>query len=125
MPQPASRPRTPRFVRRAAASIAMVLGAIACMQCRPVTDAVTGVDTAVHTGSMRPQVCLHGCAARAGRAHREEAVRHRRAMKWCRGDRACKISERIAHRERLTALAAALRDCRRGCYGEGWGSGGR
>lgn len=125
MPQPASRPRTPRFVRNAVASIIMTLTAIACTQCRPVTDAVTGVDTAVHTSSMRPQVCLHGCAARVRRAQGEEAVRHRRAMKWCRGDRACKITERIAHRERMAALAAALRECRRGCYGEGGGAGGR
>ena len=125
MPQPASRPRTPRFVRRAAASIALTLTAIACMQCRPVTDAVTGVDIAVHLGSMRPPVCLHGCEARFRRAHREEQVRYHRAMKLCRGERACKAAERLAHRERIAALAARLRECRRGCYSEGWGMGGR
>ncbi len=125
MLQTASRPRTPRFVRHAAVATVLMLAAIACAQCRPVTDAVTGVDIAVHSGSMRPPICLHGCTARFRRAHREEAVRHHRAMKLCRRDRACKAAERLTHRERIAALAAGLRECRRGCYGEGSGSGGR
>lgn len=125
MLQPASRPRTKHFVRRAVALIALTLTAIACTQCRSVTDAVTGVDTAVHSGSMRPPVCLHGCTARFRRAHREEQIRHHRTMRICRGERACKAAERIAHRERIAALAAAMRECRRGCYSEGAGSGGR
>ena len=125
MLQPASRPRTPRFVRHAAVATVLMLAAIVCVQCRQVTDAVTGVDTSVHAGSMRPPVCLHGCSARFRRAHREEEVRHHRAMKFCRGERTCKAAERLVHRERIAALAAGLRECRRGCYSEGSGSGGR
>ena len=125
MPRNPSRPRTPLLLRRASTFVAIVFTAFACVQCRPAHNSVTGVDIGAHAGSARPSVCLHGCLARSREEHRAEQVRHRRAMRECRGNRACTIAERAAHRERKAWLTAALRDCRRGCYGEGAGSGGR
>jgi len=125
MPRNALRPRTPLMLRRAAASLALMLAAFACVQCRPVHDTVTGVDTGVHPGYARPPVCLHGCAERLRRDHRDEEVRHRHAMRNCHGARTCTIVERATHREREAALAAMWRACRRSCYGEGGGAGGR
>ncbi len=125
MPRPASRPRTPRFIRTAAAIAACVFAALTCGQCRPVHDTVTGVNASVHSGYSRPPICIHGCAARFRGAHRDEELRHRRAMRACHGERVCKAVERATHRERKAVLAAARRDCHRGCYGEGAGAGGR
>lgn len=125
MPRNTSRPRPPLLIRSAAACTALVLAVFACVQCRAVQDTVTGVDIGVHSGSARPPVCLHGCLARFRRDHREEEIRHRRAMRKCHGDRTCTIAERAAHRAREAVLAVVLRDCRRGCYSEGAGAGGR
>jgi len=125
MPRSHSRPRTPLPFRRIAMSVVFALTVFASMQCRMVEDTVTGVDNGVHAGSARPSMCLRGCMEQYRRDLREEHERHRRAVRRCRGDRRCAIAERATHRERIAAIAAMVRDCRRGCYGEGGGAGGR
>ena len=119
-----TRPTLPNVIRRVAAGLALMLVAAACSQCRAVPDAVTGVDLRVNAGGGYG-VCVRACTARYRQARRAEQRRFIRAARGCGGSPSCVMAERELHFSRRMQLLSALKECKRGCYNEGSGGGGR
>jgi len=122
----ASRPRTKHFLR--ATSLLIVGSAISLLglaQCRLVDDAVTGVAISEAPGTQARVTCVHRCNQDYRGAKRTEESRHRAILRSCAGDQRCEKGENVRHQRAHHRLVAAMQACKRGCYNEGGGQGGR
>ena len=95
-------------------------------QCRMVDDTVTGVElNASGTLSARSK-CKKECDKTYKAEKKAEDARHKAADKACgKKDKACKETEKDLHKNNSEAIKDRKEECKRGCYNEGAGGGGR
>jgi hypothetical protein len=126
--------RNPRLRRGFAfVALAAVLGlsAVGLTQCRLVNDTVTGVDLDSNSSTFksrhsRRSRCVHQCNEKYKRCLKQEEAVHKRNMKACRKDAACRKAEQKRHYNAVKACIRQMQLCKKGCrYREGAGSAGR
>jgi hypothetical protein len=134
--------RNPRL-RRGFAFVALAallgLSVVGLSQCRMVDDTVTGVELQGNTGLNARSDCVHQCNDKYKACRKAEDARHKAALRACddgennndnnnnddSGEKACKKAEKRLHKENKAACREAMQDCKRNCYNEGAGIGGR
>jgi len=120
--------RNPRL-RRGFAFVALAallgLSVVGLSQCRMVDDTVTGVDLQANSGMNARSDCVHQCNDQYKACKRAEDARHKQAQRDCGSDKACKKAEQRTHKDNKLACVRAMQDCKRNCYNEGSGVGGR
>lgn len=102
----------------------LALTSLMLTQCRFVSDSVSGVDITANS-LCRGADCVRGCEERFRSAWVSEEFRHVAALKQCRVDKACRKAEDAKHDAIVDGLQRALKDCKKHCYNEGGGHGGR
>ena len=116
-------------IRRALKTVALlsVLGlAVAGLsQCRMVDDTVTGVDLNAQQRVSDRSECVQACNDKFKAATAAETARHNAALRSCGVSGSCKVAEDQVHQDNQAANVAAMQECKRGCYNEGSGGGGR
>jgi hypothetical protein len=120
-----SNPRLRQGVARIALAGMLALAAIGLSQCRMVTDTANAVNVQTPQDFHGRSRCVHQCNDKFKQAVREERRRHHAALKDCDGDRQCRKAEQLKHREVERQLEHDRRACKRNCYHEGSGDGGR
>lgn len=103
---------------------ALGLAAIGLTQCRMVSDNVAGVDMTTESLHSR-NTCVRECNSDFQDAMAKEDCRHREALRTCGFDRACRESEKRKHHDIEAAIREARKECKKKCYNEGQGGGGR
>jgi hypothetical protein len=120
--------RNPRL-RRGFAFVALAallgLSVVGLSQCRLVDDTVTGVDLNTNSGMNARSDCVHRCNEQFKACQRAEEARHKSAQRACGHDKACKKAEERQHKDNHLACVRAMQFCKRHCYNEGAGIGGR
>ena len=120
--------RNPRL-RRGFAFVALAallgLSVVGLSQCRMVNDTVTGVDLSANSGVNARSDCVHQCNDKYKACKRAEDARHKNAQRACGSDKACKKAEQRLHKDNQLGCVRAMQDCKRNCYNEGAGIGGR
>ena len=120
--------RNPRL-RRGFAFVALAallgLSVVGLPQCRMVDDTVTGVDLTANSGVNARSDCVHACNETYKACKRADDSRHKTAQRACGSDKACKKAEKLLHKENKLACVNAKKDCKKNCYNEGAGRGGR
>jgi hypothetical protein len=106
-------------------AIATVLGlaSVGLSQCRMVSDNVTGVELTPETLHKRNN-CTRKCNNAYQDAIEKEDRRYKDAVRRC-STRRCKDAERDKHEAIQDKLKAERKKCKKGCYNEGGGHGGR
>ena len=120
--------RNPRLRRGFAfVALAALLGltVVGLSQCRMVDDTVTGVDLQANQGVSARSDCVHSCNDAFKACKRADDARHKAAARACGSDKACKKAEQRLHKENHLACVRAMQECKRNCYNEGSGAGGR
>ena len=120
--------RNPRL-RRGFAFVALAallgLSVVGLSQCRLVDDTVTGVELQANSGVSARSDCVHQCNDKYKACKRAEYARHKAAKRACNSEKVCKKAEERLHKENKAACKDAMKDCKRNCYNEGAGIGGR
>jgi len=120
--------RNPRL-RRGFAFVALAallgLSVVGLSQCRMVDDTVTGVDLKANSGVNARSDCVHQCNEKYKACKRAEDARHKAQVRTCGSDKSCKKDEQRLHKELHLACVRAMQECKRSCYNEGAGIGGR
>jgi hypothetical protein len=119
--------RNPRL-RRGFAFVALAallgLSVVGLSQCRLADDTVTGVDLTANSVNARSD-CVHRCNDQYKACKRAEDARHKAAQRACGSDKACKKAEQRLHKDNQLACVRQMQQCKRNCYNEGAGVGGR
>jgi hypothetical protein len=113
-----------RAFRAFALVAALGLAAIGLSQCRMVSDNVAGVELTADALCRRNN-CVRECNKDYEDAMEREEDRHRAALKKCGHDRSCKNAENAKHKDIKEAILDARKECKKKCYNEGSGGGGR
>lgn len=116
--------RMPRGIRNALLIGGLLIAAASLSQCRMVDSRTTGVDLTPSSASARSS-CVHRCNEVYKSARKTEENRSRAAIKACRSDKVCKKQEQAIKKSNLDALSQERKRCKRNCYNEGAGIGGR
>lgn len=120
--------RNPRL-RRGFAFVALAallgLSVVGLSQCRLVDDTVTGVELQANSGVSARSDCVHQCNEKYKACKRAEEARHKAAKRACNSEKVCRKAEERLHKENKAACKQAMKDCKRNCYNEGAGIGGR
>ncbi len=116
--------RMPRGFRYSLLLAGLVIAAVSLSQCRMIDSPTTGVDLTPSTVSGR-SVCLRDCNNQYKTARNAEQNRHRAAYRACGSSKSCKKQEKTLHKGNEKALKSQHKECKRGCYNEGAGVGGR
>ena len=90
-----------------------------------VEDNITGVELNTPASVDHRSDCVKRCNETYKDAKRAESDRHKIANKACKSDKACKKAEKARHKTNGEAIKDAKDACKRGCYNEGSGGGGR
>jgi hypothetical protein len=120
-------------IRRGLCGIATVtivgLSIVGLTQCRLVDDTVAGPErTQILRGER--SACIHRCNEQYHAVQRAEEERHRDALRDCNARPAsqrkeCRNAEERLHEKNRAAIQRDRKACKRGCYNEGSGAGGR
>ena len=115
---------TRRGVQMLAMAAALGLTAFTLSQCRMVPDNITGVQ--MGTGRLSGKsACMKACNEQFKSATKAEDERHKDAVKACGKDQDCKKKEDDLHKDREGKIKDAKEDCKKSCYNEGGGHGGK
>lgn len=118
-------PSSPRALTWCAVLAATVLAVTGLTQCRRVPETITGVDITATSGLGARNGCIHQCRHAFREALEKERMRHRNALAECGHDGQCKREEAERHVKNVQDLVAQRRACKKACYNEGGGKGGR
>lgn len=113
-----------RRMSNVALAVVLGLALVGLSQCRLVDDGVTGVDLQT-SGVNAKSSCVKACNSDNKAAKKLEDARHKDAKKACGSDKACKKAEDKRHKDTKDRIDDQKKDCKRGCYNEGSGHGGR
>jgi len=116
--------RMPRGLRNASLVAGLLIAVASLSQCRAVEDRITGVDLTPSSASAR-SACVQRCNDQFKAARKAEQERLRVALVACGDSKSCKKEELARHQSNLAALVAQMQNCKRTCYNEGAGIGGR
>jgi hypothetical protein len=117
-------PFSPRVSGWLVVVAATALAITGLTQCKMVPSTITGVEFASNEFGARSD-CVQQCNEDFKDARETERDRHFHALLLCGRDQACKRAERERHDAILEALVERMRDCKKGCYNEGGGTGGK
>ena len=101
------------------------LATLGLSQCRLVGDTVTGVELETEGTVSGRSECVRDCNDTYKSAKRAEDLRHRAALNACGRDKVCRTAENIQFKRNAKAIITAMQACKRSCYNEGSGVGGR
>lgn len=114
------------------AALAVLLGIamLSLTQCRIVTDAVTGVDAKSVSSLHGKSTCVQSCNERYKACKRAEDAAHKKSDDRCRKGHSaerklCQKAEQNRHKDAHKACVREKNACKKGCYNEGGGGGGR
>lgn len=116
-----------RTVKTVALTSLLGLATLGLSQCRMVSDNVTGVEiesTDTYNGRGKAD-CVKRCNDEFKAAKRSEDARHKAAVRACGNDRVCKKDAGKLNKDNLKDIIRDMQECKRGCYNEGGGIGGR
>ena len=116
--------RMPRGIRNSLLIAGLLITSSSLTQCRLVDSRTTGVDLTPSSASARSS-CVHRCNEQYKAARKAEDIRTRAATKACKSDKACKKQEKALNKSIEDALSKQRKACKRNCYNEGAGIGGR
>ena len=116
--------RMPRGFRYSLLVAGLLITAASLSQCRMVENPTTGIDLTPASTSARSS-CVHRCNEQYKAARKAEDIRTRAATKACKSDKACKKQEKALNKSIEDALSKQRKACKRNCYNEGAGIGGR
>jgi hypothetical protein len=105
--------------------LAATLASLTLTQCRQTQDSITGVDLSAPSDLRSRSQCRSQCDRDYRRAVIEEDRRYRQARRECHWDWDCRRDAAREHLRTLAKIRAERRECKRTCYNEGAGSGGR
>jgi len=110
-----------------ALTLTAVLGfaVIGLSQCRMVEDTLTGVELNSQDGINARSECVQQCNDEFKAAQRAEDARYQSLLRACGTNRTCQASEKDAHAARDKQIVEDMQACKRACYNEGAGGGGR
>jgi hypothetical protein len=114
-----------RTIKTVALFSLLGLATLGLSQCRLVGDTVTGVDVDATTTVNGRSDCVRDCNDSFKDGQKAEDNRHKDALRACGSNKACKDAENVKHKRNHEALVDAMQACKRACYNEGSGSGGR
>jgi len=116
-------------IRRGLKTVALLsvlgLAVTGLSQCRMVGDSVTGVDLNAPQGTSDRSECIQACNDRFKAATAAEVARHNAALRSCGVSGQCKKAEDQVHQDIQQKNVDDMQNCKRGCYNEGSGGGGR
>jgi hypothetical protein len=116
-------------IRRTVKAVALFsllgIATVGLSQCRLVGDTVTGVELETSTSVAGRSDCVKDCNDTFKAAKRAEDARHKAAARACGRDKVCKNQEQVTYKRNLLAIVNAMKVCKRSCYNEGSGVGGR
>ena len=116
----------PGRVRRTVVMAALLgLAVIGLSQCRGVAESITGVSLATESTAQGRGVCVKQCTRDYREDMRTETARFKEELRACGSDRDCVEDARSEFRDNLATIRAAHQACKRACYNEGGGTGGR
>ena len=98
---------------------------IGLSQCRMVEDTLTGVELNSQAGVNARSECVQRCNDEYKAASRAEDVRYEAALRACGTSRACTTAEKATHKSNDKKITDDMQACKRACYNEGSGGGGR
>ena len=104
---------------------ALAITALGLSQCRMVQDSVTGVNLRQASDAKGRADCVHQCNDAFRAARRAEDRRHSDALKGCGNDTNCAKDENRRNQQNEKDLVRQMQECKRNCYNEGGGKGGR
>jgi hypothetical protein len=107
-----------------AMAAALGLVTVTLSQCRLVNDSVTGVDLVSGRLSNR-STCKKACDETFKAQAKAEEDRFKDAKRACGSDKDCKKAVEDDHKNREDGLRDDREKCKKGCYNEGGGQGGR
>ena len=108
-------------------ALTAVLGyaVVGLSQCQMVEDNVTGIKLNSPEGVNGRSECVKDCNEKYKDASRAEYTRLKEANRACGKDKKCLKDEKATHKANKKAIKDAKDECKRGCYNEGGGDGGR
>jgi hypothetical protein len=116
-------------IRRKVSFVAMAavlgLSAIGLTQCRMTDDTITGVDINSSETFGSHKTCTRKCDRTYKDASKAEEVRHRIALRQCGRNATCRKAENVKHKQLKEQIQKDRVRCKKGCYNEGGGKGGR
>ena len=113
-----------RGLKAVALAVTLGLAVVGLSQCRMVEDSITGVDMTHGDPNLRAE-CVKACNEAFKAAERAEDARYDAALRACGRDRAC-IEREVARTKATHAQNVDdMQACKRSCYNEGSGNGGR
>jgi len=115
--------RTPRLLGFGLVAAVALVVATSLTQCRMVDDRITSVD--LKAGASARSTCMQRCMDQFRARKRAEDQRYRNALAACGDDRNCRKDEKQTHKERDASNVRMMQECKRTCYNEGAGLGGR
>lgn len=116
----------PGRVRRTVLMAALLgLAVVGLSQCRGVDESITGVELAAETSVNGRSSCVKQCTRDFRTAVKSENARFKAEIRACERDPECTAEAREEHRDNLVDISNAHRACKRSCYNEGGGRGGR
>ena len=116
--------RMPRGIRNSLLIAGLLLTSTSLTQCRLVDSRTTGVDLTPSSVSARSS-CVQQCNDQYKAARKAEEHRSRAAIKACKSDKECKKREKALNKSNVDAISNQRKLCKRNCYNEGAGIGGR
>ncbi len=112
-------------LKQLALTAVLGLAVVGLSQCRMVEDNITGVELSTQAGVDQRSDCVKRCNDTYKDAMKAEKDRNKAAEKACKSDKPCKKAEKERSKRNEEAIKDAKDDCKRGCYNEGSGGGGR
>ena len=94
-------------------------------QCRMVEDTLTGVELNTQDGVNSRSDCVKRCNDQYKAAQRAEDARHKSALSACGTNKTCQKAEKETHKKNDKKIVDDMQECKRACYNEGSGGGGR
>lgn len=120
-----TKPAPGRVRRTVVMAVLLGLAVMGLSQCRGVDESITGVELSAETSAHGRGRCVKQCTRDFRTAVKSENARYKADIRACGRDSECLAEARAEHRENLVEIGAAHRACKRSCYNEGGGGGGR
>jgi hypothetical protein len=120
-----TKPAPGRVRRTVVLAFLLGLAVVGLSQCRGVDESITGVQLTAETSANGKSRCIKQCTRDFRNAVKSENARFKAELRACGRDPRCLTDARREHRENLEDISTAHRVCKRSCYNEGGGRGGR
>ena len=115
--------RTPRLLGLGLVAAVALVVATSLTQCRMVDDRITSVDLKASANDR--STCMEHCMDQYRARRRAEDQRYQNALAACGDDKSCRKDAKQTHKDNDSSIKRMMQECKRTCYNEGAGVGGR